>query len=105
MPPVVDPKRRALHWDGTITAGNVLTALAMLLSLTVWGLRIEGRTDRNDERIGTIERQREGELQQNAAARERLAVIEANQTAQMNLLSRVERQIERLLGNTTTGGR
>ena len=42
--------RRTLTWDGTITAGNVLTAATLLLGLLVWGLRLEGRVDRQEER-------------------------------------------------------
>lgn len=33
------PERSKLHWDGTITAGNLLTAVAMLVAMLVWGLR------------------------------------------------------------------
>lgn len=38
-------ERRRLHWDGTITAGNVLTAAAMAAALLTWGLRLEGRVE------------------------------------------------------------
>lgn len=42
--------RRTLTWDGTVTAGNVLTAATLLLGLLVWGLRLEGRVDRQEDR-------------------------------------------------------
>jgi hypothetical protein len=38
-------RRRALHWDGTVTAGNVLTCVAMALTLVTWGVRLEGKVD------------------------------------------------------------
>lgn len=53
-----DAERRAkqrIHWDGTITAGNLLTASAMVLALVVWGLRLEGRVDRTEERQRAFE--------------------------------------------------
>jgi hypothetical protein len=37
--------RRRIHWDGTITAGNVITAVSMLIALVVWGTRLEGRVE------------------------------------------------------------
>jgi hypothetical protein len=48
---------RALHWDGTVTAGNVLTAAAMVIALLVWGLRLESRVDIQDERQARHEAQ------------------------------------------------
>lgn len=44
------PRMKSLNWDGTITAGNVLTAGTLLIGLLVWGLRLEGRVDRGEER-------------------------------------------------------
>ena len=38
-------RQRRLHFDGTITAGNVLTAAAMLVALLAWGFRLEGRVE------------------------------------------------------------
>jgi hypothetical protein len=37
--------RGRIHWDGTITAGNVITAVSMLIALVVWGTRLEGRVE------------------------------------------------------------
>lgn len=39
------PDRRRLHFDGTVTAGNVLTAAAMVVALLAWGFRLEARVD------------------------------------------------------------
>lgn len=35
------PDRKRIQFDGTITAGNVLTAGAMLVALLAWGFRLE----------------------------------------------------------------
>ena len=40
-----DSSRRRLHFDGTVTAGNLLTAIGILATMLVWGLRLEGRVD------------------------------------------------------------
>ena len=37
--------RRRVHFDGTITAGNLLTAGAMVVALLAWGFRLEGRVE------------------------------------------------------------
>jgi hypothetical protein len=37
--------RRRVHFDGTITAGNLLTAVAMVIALLAWGFRLEGRVE------------------------------------------------------------
>lgn len=34
-------ERKAIRWDGTVTAGNLLTAIAMLVALLTWGFRLE----------------------------------------------------------------
>lgn len=33
------------RWDGTVSAGNVLTTLSMAVALIVWGVRLEARVD------------------------------------------------------------
>lgn len=56
--------RGRIHWDGTITAGNVLTAVAMMVALLAWGFRLEGRVE-----IERAERVRmEAELKQRLEA-------------------------------------
>jgi len=49
----VSPGR--LHWDGTVTAGNVIGAIALGLPLMVWAIRLEARVDRADERQARFE--------------------------------------------------
>ncbi len=38
-------ERLILHWDGSITAGNLITAVSMLVLVVVWGIRLEGRVN------------------------------------------------------------
>lgn len=55
------PNKR-LHWDGTVSAGNVLTLVGMLVVLLVWGVRQEARIDHNEYRISEVEEQVEQSL-------------------------------------------
>lgn len=43
-------ERARLKWDGTVTAGNVLTAIVLITAVLAWGVRLEGRVDRAEER-------------------------------------------------------
>lgn len=36
---------KKFHFDGKITAGNVLTAVSLIASILIWGMRLEGRVD------------------------------------------------------------
>ena len=51
------PNNKRLHWDGTVTAGNVLTATVLLVALMGWGFRLEGRVDLHEQRINQAEEQ------------------------------------------------
>lgn len=42
---VDDPTVPGFRWDGTVSAGNVLTTLSMAVALIVWGARLEARVD------------------------------------------------------------
>lgn len=98
MPDPPDPKRY-LHWDGTITAGNTLTAAAMLVAmLGVW-FRLENRVDYHTDRIQRLETARERDDRDTAVQREALATMKANQEAQLTSLGRLERQLDRLLAD------
>lgn len=55
MTPQEQEAAKRLRWDGTITAGNALTFASMVLMLVVWGVRLEGRVDRSDERQARYE--------------------------------------------------
>lgn len=92
--PVTKVQSNRLHFDGTITAGNVLTAVTMLIALLAWGFRMEGRID--TERI---ERQRfESEVSRQIVAgdnRERDSFTEVKAGL---------RRIEDILINIVRGG-
>ncbi len=40
-----DSPQPGFRWDGTVSAGNVLTTLSMAVALIVWGVRLEARVD------------------------------------------------------------
>lgn len=72
---------RALRWDGAVTAGNVLTVIAMLAALIVWGVRLEGRVDRADQRQQIFETQAAALRQQDRADNlEQLREVKASLT-------------------------
>ena len=85
---------KRLHWDGTVSAGNVLTLLGMLVVLLVWGVRQEARIDQNEYRIGQVEEQVERSLE---SFTEALNQVETRIGRHIdNLASHVER-IENIL--------
>lgn len=59
---------KALRWDGTITAGNVIVAFSLLVSLLVWGLRLEGRVDLTEARQRAFEAISERQRSEDKAA-------------------------------------
>lgn len=89
--------RRLLRWDGTVTAGNLLTASAMLMALLAWGLRLESRVEHGDRRILRLEASRDRDDRETGTLREVLAELRANQSAQLEALRRVERGLETAL--------
>lgn len=60
------PERR-IRFDGTITAGNLLTAFAMGVALIAWGFRLEGRVDLQERVSNEFERRLEKESTQRQA--------------------------------------
>ena len=92
---------RALHWDGTITAGNVLTAGAMMLALLVWGMRLEGRVEQTEARTARLEVQRIADDQATLVLREALSRMQADQTSMLRGLTRIEATLDRLNGGRT----
>lgn len=72
---------RALRWDGSVTAGNVLTAAAMIVGLIVWGIRLESRVDRANERMQIFEATTTAQRQQDRADNlEQLREVKASLT-------------------------
>ncbi len=95
------PERSKLHWDGTITAGNLLTAVAMLVAMLVWGLRLEGRVDLQQTvaalhtaRILTLETKDQADTREIAAVRESLAKLTAQSEATLRAVTRLETSID-----------
>lgn len=87
--PASHPERR-LRFDGTITAGNLLTIGGLLATLLVWGLRLEGRVDQQDlMRVQLEKRIDSNEAGQAAAAGEIKAQIR-------DVSVKLDRLIERL---------
>lgn len=94
MPPTPS---RVLHWDGTVTAGNVLTALAMMMAVAGVWFRLEGRVEMLGDRTQRLEIARERDDRETVAQREALAVLRANQEAMLHSQQRMERAIDGLL--------
>jgi uncharacterized coiled-coil protein SlyX len=87
---------------GSITPGNVLTVLVMLVSLIAWGVRLEARVDRMEHRVAEQQRQiaylesaRERTVTDAAQTRESLVTVRAQIEGLYQLLQRIERAIER----------
>lgn len=53
------PPHQRLKFDPTISAGNILTAVAMLIALVAWGMRLESRVDSTAARLEVSERRLE----------------------------------------------
>lgn len=79
------PERR-IRFDGTITAGNVLTSVGMLLALVVWGLRLESRVDMQEKAQSQLER-----------------VVERNDGEIKLALRDLAAKLDRLIERTTPG--
>lgn len=81
---------RKLRFDGTVTAGNLLTAFAMTIALVGWGLRLEGRVDLAEQRQLQYEaRLRDGD------ARSRVIEGEIKQ-ALRDVVGKLDRMLERI---------
>jgi hypothetical protein len=83
-------ERRVLRWDGTVTAGNVLTAAAMVIALLAWGFRLEAANDRAHDRIARLEIARERDDRETAGLRELAAGMRADLSAIQRTLGRLE---------------
>lgn len=71
-------ERRVIRWDGTVTAGNVLTAVAMLVALLTWGFRLEAANDRAQERLSRLEASRLQDDRDTAGLRESFAGVRSD---------------------------
>lgn len=87
-------ERRVLRWDGTVTAGNVLTAAAMIAALLTWGLRLEARVDSAQDRLLRLESSRERDDRETAGLRELVAGMRSDLSAIQRSLGRVEALVD-----------
>jgi hypothetical protein len=87
-------ERRMLRWDGTVTAGNVLTAIAMLTALLAWGFRLEAQADRAHERLMRLESARERDDRETAGLRELTAGMRSDLSGIQRSIARVEALID-----------
>jgi septal ring factor EnvC (AmiA/AmiB activator) len=74
-------EHRALRWDGTVTAGNLLTAVAMCAALLVWGIRLEGRVDSTERRTERLEQARDRDDRETQSLVAQLAGLSATLAA------------------------
>jgi hypothetical protein len=86
--------RKVLRWDGTVTAGNVLTAAAMIIALLAWGFRLEAANDRAHDRLLRLEAARERDDRETAGTRELVAGMRADLSGIQRSLGRVEALID-----------
>lgn len=89
-----------LFWDGRVTAGNVLTALPLVVFIVVWGVRLESRVDWQDERHKNLADQVRLEQARDAAAfaelkAELLRQGEQTRAAIERLVDRLDRRVDR----------
>ena len=94
-----EPAASGLRWDGTVTAGNVLTAMAMTLAMVVAFIRLEGRMEAQYDRIVRLEAARERDDRESAGLRESIGEVRAGVVH----LQRQQDQILRMV--TPPGGR
>jgi hypothetical protein len=83
-------ERKAIRWDGTVTAGNLLTAVAMVVALLTWGFRLEAANDRAQDRLTRLEAARERDDRDTAGLRESVAGMRAD-------VSTIRQQTDRIL--------
>jgi hypothetical protein len=84
-------ERKKIHFDGTVTAGNILTAIGMISALIVWGVSIEGRIAHESDLRVRIEK--------------RIDEVEARSGEGANELKMALRRIEDKLDNAIGAGR
>jgi hypothetical protein len=87
-------QRRVLRWDGTVTAGNVLTAAAMVIALLAWGFRLEAANDRAHDRLVRLEAARERDDRETLGLRELAAGMRADLASIQRTLARLEAVID-----------
>jgi hypothetical protein len=99
---MTEPETRRLRFDGSISAGHILTALAMFAGLLTWGVRLEGRANDNDTRIARLESARERDERESLVLRDVLARLSQSVSVLTGEVERLraarERELERTRG-------
>jgi len=92
--------RLHLRWDGTVTAGNVMIALPMVLGLAIWGARLESRVNHESD----LRTRLESQVQRDRASDDRLFEViraeirvqgEQTRSALDRLADKIERKVDR----------
>jgi hypothetical protein len=73
-----DQERRRIRFDGAISMGHILTAIAMAAGLLTWGVRLEGRANEHDARITRIETARERDERDALALRDVISQLSSS---------------------------
>ena len=87
--------RRALHWDGTVSAGSVLQAAVLVFGLVIWGLRLESSVEEAERRIAAVEHANARVSDDARRISEYLARLDERLSALTNATRRVEEAITR----------
>jgi hypothetical protein len=95
-------EHRRIRFDGSISAGHILTAIAMFAGLLTWGVRLEGRANDNDTRIARLETARERDEREGLVLRQVLAELTTSVRTLSSEVERLrtarERELERTRG-------
>ena len=98
--PPAEPRKR-LHLDGTITAGNILTAAAMLVAMLAVWFRLEGKVDAlstmngiHATRIERLEIKDQADSREVGLVREGLAQLRGQTDAILRAVMRLETAVD-----------
>lgn len=87
-----------LRWDGRVSAGNLLTAVSIVVLVTVWGVRLEGRLNTEMAMRQDLAQEVTQSVQ---AVENQLAANDAHQqetdTDLKGWLSRIDQRLQRLV--------
>lgn len=97
-------QRYRLKFDGTVSAGNILTAITLIVALVIWGARLEGRVDQNAARVDAIERLSSAQLASFTNEVQRVEMRISNQIDDMRSdLAEIRSVLLRSPGDPRTG--
>lgn len=94
-----------LRWDGRVSAGNLLTAISIVVLVTVWGVRLEGRLNTEMAMRQDLAEKVTGSVQ---AVENQLAANDAHQretdTDLKGWLSSIDQRLQRLVSVALRSG-